>query len=63
MVLLLLQVTLRIVEKLMVLGSAKQKLVNHPKGIETLVNMVFKSQCGPTTKSKARMLHKVLTFK
>ncbi|KAF1876130.1 hypothetical protein Lal_00006761 [Lupinus albus] len=94
-----------IMEKLMVLDSAKEALVNHPKGIETLVNMVFRvsdqecsqsavelllilcsdfeyaieesigvgvlnqlllllqSQCDPITKSKSRMLLKLLRFK
>ncbi|CAL0325196.1 unnamed protein product [Lupinus luteus] len=94
-----------IMEKLMVLDSAKEALVNHPKGIETLVNMVFRvsdqecsqsavelllivcgdfeyareesieagvlnqlllllqSQCGPITKSKSRMLLKLLRSK
>ncbi|CAJ1937807.1 unnamed protein product [Sphenostylis stenocarpa] len=92
----------RIVEKLMGLESAKVALVNHPNGVQTLVNMVFRvsdqecsesavevllvvcgeferakdkamesgvltrlllllqSQCSNTTKSKARMLLKLL---
>ena len=93
---------MRIVEKLMGLRSAKEALVNHPNGVQTLVNMVFRvsdqkcsesavevlltvcgeferareeaiesgvltrlllllqSQCSNTTKSKARMLLKLL---
>ncbi|XP_027343129.1 U-box domain-containing protein 26-like [Abrus precatorius] len=96
---------MRIVEKLVELESAREALVNHPKGIETLVNMVFRvsdqecsesavevlltvcgdlgrareeaigagiltqlllllqSQCNNTTKSKARMLLKLLRSK
>lgn len=95
-------VAMRIVEKLMGLRSAKEALVNHPNGVQTLVNMVFRvsdqkcsesavevlltvcgeferareeaiesgvltrlllllqSQCSNTTKSKARMLLKLL---
>ena len=94
-----------IIEKLLVLESAKLALVNHPNGIETLVKMVFRvcnqdcsesavgvllilcrdfgrareeaigagvltqlllllqSQCGTRTKTKARMLLKLLRSK
>ncbi|KAK7247583.1 hypothetical protein RIF29_42468 [Crotalaria pallida] len=94
-----------IMEKLMVLESAKEALVNHPNGIKTLVKMVFRvsdqecsesaveillivcgdsagareeaikagiltqlllllqSQCGTATKSKARILLKLLRSK
>ncbi|KAL2347228.1 hypothetical protein Fmac_001228 [Flemingia macrophylla] len=94
-----------IIKKLLVLESAKEALVNHPKGVETLVKMVFRvcnqecseiavgilsivcgdfgrareeaigagvltqllfllqSQCGTKTKTKARMLLKLLRSK
>ncbi|OIV89936.1 hypothetical protein TanjilG_31854 [Lupinus angustifolius] len=96
---------MNIIEKLMVLESAKEALVNNPNGVETLVKMVFKvcnqecsegavevllivcddyrnareeaigagvltqllfllqSQCGTKTKTKARMLLKLLRSK
>ncbi|KAE9608686.1 hypothetical protein Lal_00020703 [Lupinus albus] len=96
---------MNIIEKLMVLDSAKEALVNNPNGVETLVKMVFKvcnqecsegavevllivcddyrnareeaigagvltqllfllqSQCGTKTKTKARMLLKLLRSK
>ncbi|TKY60434.1 U-box domain-containing protein 26 [Spatholobus suberectus] len=95
-------IAMRIVEKLMGLESAREAFVNHPNGVQTLVNMVFRvsdqecsesavevlltvcgefgrareeaieggvltrlllllqSQCSNTTKSKARMLLKLL---
>ncbi|KAG5035898.1 hypothetical protein AAZX31_04G193800 [Glycine max] len=94
-----------IIKKLLVLESAKEALVNHPNGVETLVKMVFRvcnqecsesavgilaiiccdfgrareeaieagvltqllfllqSQCGTKTKTKARMLLKLLRSK
>ena len=33
---------LTVLEKLLELGSAREALVNHPNGVETLVNMVFR---------------------
>lgn len=95
-------VAMRIIEKVMWLKSAKEALVKHPNGVQTMVNMVFRvsdqecsesavevlltvcgeferareeaiesgvltrlllllqSQCSNTTKSKARMLLKLL---
>ncbi|XP_061343733.1 U-box domain-containing protein 26-like [Gastrolobium bilobum] len=98
-------VAMAIIKKLLVLESAKEALVNHPNGIQTLVKMVFRvcnqecsesavgilsilcldfgrareeaiesgiltqllfllqSQCGTKTKTKARMLLKLLRSK